>query len=116
MGQKWSLPLVRVFFQILKKVPKRFKTVPKMEKMEKIKKKKIKNLTLECNLGMKNGHFWSYVDAALVFFEKITILTLGFRQLFTDKMQKYEKMFISIYFFENYENLEKNSIRKDFIF
>jgi hypothetical protein len=34
-GQNWSLPLVRTFFQKMKKVPKRFKMVPKMEKMDK---------------------------------------------------------------------------------
>ena len=34
-GQNWLLPLVRTFFQKMKTVPKRFKTVPKMQKMEK---------------------------------------------------------------------------------
>jgi hypothetical protein len=43
-------------------------------------------MTLERNHSVKNGHFRSNVDAALVFFEKLTILTLGFWQLFTDKV------------------------------
>ena len=72
----------------MKKVPKRFKTVPKWTKLHKIQKKKIKNLTLERNHCVKNSNLWSNVDAALVFIFKKTILTLRFGQLFIDKAQK----------------------------
>jgi hypothetical protein len=72
----------------MKKVPKRFKTVPKWTKLHKIQKKKIKNLTLERNHCVKNGNLWSNVDATLVFIFKKTILTLRFGQLFIDKAQK----------------------------
>jgi hypothetical protein len=43
-------------------------------------------MTLERNYGVKNSHFWSYVDATLVFFFKNPILTLRFGRLFTDKV------------------------------
>ena len=72
----------------MKKVPKRFKTVPKWTKLHKIYKKKIKILTLERNYDVKNGIFWLNVDVVLDFIFKKLILTLRFGQIFTDKGQK----------------------------
>jgi hypothetical protein len=67
---------------------KRCQNGQKWTKPEKIKKKKSEKMTLERNFVLKNGHFWLYVDAALVFVEKNAILTLRFGRLNTDKMQK----------------------------
>ena len=64
------------FFKILKNHEKGPKTVPKLQKREGKWKKRIKNLTLEFNLGEKNGHFESNVDVTLVFVRKNPILTL----------------------------------------
>jgi hypothetical protein len=55
-GSKMVITIGKGFFKKMKKVPKRFKTVPKWTKLHKIQKKKIKNLTLERNHCVKNGN------------------------------------------------------------
>ena len=71
-GSKMVITIGRDFFLNFEKGAKTVqngsKRCQKMQKMEKIKKKKIKKMTLERDHCVKNGHFWSYVDATLVFF------------------------------------------------
>jgi hypothetical protein len=89
-GSKMGITIGNAFFskneKCTKTVPKRCQNGQKWTKPEKIKKKKSENLTLERNFVLKNGHFLSYVDAALVFSEKNAFLTLRFGRLNTDKV------------------------------
>lgn len=61
MGQKWSLPLVRVFFQILKKVPKRFKTVQNGAKNAKNGKKIRKKIKKNDPRAQLRCEKWSFL-------------------------------------------------------